>query len=684
MTLLYASTFADSLGKLTHQEQKQAKLTVMDLALDPRGNGLQMHRIDKAEGFWSVRVNRDLRIILHRDGDDDLLAYVDHHDDAYAWAERKRLIPHERTGAMQFVEVPVVQAAEGDDQGSSSYHYPHVDYTALPVAASRPFVSLTDDQLLDVGVPRDWLDIVRDTEEAHVESLFDRLPGEAAEALLDFATGGRIEDHTAPVAPAGSDPYLHPDAQRRFRKVEGLEELKAALEAPFEKWAIFLHPAQRSSVERDWSGPARVSGSAGTGKTIVALHRAAHLAKDVDAKVLLTTFSPALAKNLESKMDLLLEAQKDRRSRVDVRAIDDAARELFEKWIGALRLADLVDARQAIEDAVSRGLGAGHSTDFLLEEWEEVIDAWCVRDVGEYGSIPRIGRKIRLGQNQRESAWEVFAFVRERLIEKGLITWADVYKELGHRVAAGEAFPYSHIVIDEAQDLSVAQAKFLGKLSAAGGNSLFFTGDLGQRIFHLPFSWCRLGIDVRGRSQILKVCYRTSHQIRSAADRLLSGEIVDQDGIVEVRRGTVSVFDGPSPKLELFDNAEDEIAAVIEWVRRRVEEGIAPSEIGILVRDVDQLGRARRATAGYDDVSAIVMHDAKGLEYRAVAVMALDEDVMPSARRLSEVGDVADLEAIHETERHLLYVAATRARDHLHVSGVAPGSEFLDDIGVQV
>ncbi len=264
MTLLYAPTFTQSLTRLTTPEQKQVKITAFDLAQDPSGNGLSLHRVDKTDGFWTARVSQDVRLVLHKSGDKTLLCYVDHHDAAYRWAERRTLVPHERTGAMQFVEV--IERTEE-----------RLVYTekveAAPVPVKRPFAALTDDQLLDVGVPRAWLDPVRLADEASVDGLFDSLPGEAAEALLDFVTGGRLEDHIAVRMAPGADPFTHPDAQRRFRVVDNLDELRAALDQPFERWAVFLHPAQRALVEREWAGPVRVSGSAGTGKTIVAAPR---------------------------------------------------------------------------------------------------------------------------------------------------------------------------------------------------------------------------------------------------------------------------------------------------------------------------------------------------------------------------------------------------------------------------
>lgn len=246
--------------------------------------------------------------------------------------------------------------------------------------------------------------------------------------------------------------------------------------------------------------------------------------------------------------------------------------------------------------------------------------------------------------------------------------------------------PFSHVVVDEAQDLSVAQARFLAAVGRQDKEATFFTGDQGQRIFHLPFSWISLGIDIRGRSHSLKVNYRTSHQIRSTADRLLPSSIVDVDGVEEGRRGTVSVFDGPAPQIVLVDDENEEIERVAGYLKVCLSEGMEPNDLAILVRSRSQFGRARAAanSAGLDHeaangVTITAMHDAKGLEFRGVAVMACDDDVIPDGERIAAIGDMAEMEAVYESERHLLYVACTRPRDRLMVSGIKPGSEFLED-----
>jgi superfamily I DNA/RNA helicase len=234
----------------------------------------------------------------------------------------------------------------------------------------------------------------------------------------------------------------------------------------------------------------------------------------------------------------------------------------------------------------------------------------------------------------------------------------------------------------------------MAALGAGRPNALFFAGDLGQRIFQQPFSWKSLGVDIRGRSRTLRINYRTSHQIRAQADRLLGPSVVDVDGNTEKRDDTISVFNGPVPTILAIGDEGEEGDAVARWIAELNKADVLPHEFGVFVRSEAQLDRARAAVEGaglafkiLDDqvetvsgqVSIATMHLAKGLEFRAVAVMACDDEIVPLQERIETVGDDADLQEVYDTERHLLYVACTRARDHLLVSGVKPISEFLDD-----
>jgi superfamily I DNA/RNA helicase len=235
----------------------------------------------------------------------------------------------------------------------------------------------------------------------------------------------------------------------------------------------------------------------------------------------------------------------------------------------------------------------------------------------------------------------------------------------------------------------------MAAIGAERSTALFFAGHLEQRIFQQPFSWKALGVEIRGRSRTLRVNYRTSHQIRTQADRLLGPVVTDVDGNREEWRDTVSVFNGPRPMILGLKDKVEEVAAAGKWIADRIEEGVHPHEIGVFVRSSAQLERARSAvkeagqafaildeepeTTG-DKVAISTMHQAKGLEFRAVAVMACDDEVVPLQERIESVGDEADLQEAYDTERHLLYVACTRARDHLLVTGIKPVSEFVDDV----
>lgn len=238
----------------------------------------------------------------------------------------------------------------------------------------------------------------------------------------------------------------------------------------------------------------------------------------------------------------------------------------------------------------------------------------------------------------------------------------------------GARSPFDHIVVDESQDVTAAQLGFLAALGAARPEALFFAGDLGQRIFQTPFSWKSVGVDIRGRSRTLTVNYRTSHQIRQHADLLLGPSVSDVDGEVEVRKGTISVFDGPPPAIRTWPWVVAETSGVAEWIRQRIDDGLGPDEIGVIVRSESEVPRARGAAAlapqpytvladqmklASAKVCICTVHLAKGLEFRAVAVMACDDQITPSQSRMDTITDESDLEEVYSTERHLLYVACT-------------------------
>ena len=686
MQFRIADTFTDSLTRLSGEEQKAVKTAAFDLQVNPAQPGLKLHKLDKAKDkrFWSVRVSSDIRLILHRSEESLLLCYAGHHDDAYAWGQRRKLETHPTTGAAQLVEIreTVVEI-----------EVPRYVEVAQPTPQKSPlFAAIPEEILLRCGVPAEWLGDVRAATEDSLLALADHLPAEAAEALLNLATG------TPPPAPTpvAVSPFEHPDAQRRFRAMANAEELERALDYPWEKWIVFLHPAQQQLVSRDFRGPARASGSAGTGKTIVAIHRAAFLARrDPEARILLTTFSDTLANALDAKLRYLIHREPRMMERIEAGALDAVARRLYTRSLGRPQLAERSLVQTLLAEAAAEVPDCRFTRAFLTTEWEQVVDAWQLGTWEDYRDVARLGRKVRLPENQRQLLWAIFEQVRVALASRGLMTQAALLTRLADHYTRVKSLPFEYIVVDEAQDLSIPQLRLLAALSGGRSNSLFFAGDLGQRIFQPAFSWKALGVDIRGRSTTLRINYRTSHQIRRKADLLLDAKLSDVDGNAEERSGTISAFHGPEPEIRIVPDRDAERLLVGRWIEARIAEGIAAREIGVFVRSEDEISRAEAAAssagAGFNllrtqtesrpgKISMGTMHLAKGLEFRAVVVMACDDEIIPSQSRIESAADDADLEEVYNTERHLLYVACTRARDRLLVTGVEPVSEFLRDL----
>src|SRR5439155_209227 len=348
----------------------------------------------------------------------------------------------------------------------------YVQAPRTPTPHKPLFAHLADEELLGYGVPAEWLADVRVATEETVLALSDHLPAEAAEALLELATGGTPSK--PPPVPPVAGPFDHPDARRRFRVISDVDELADALEA--------------------------------------------------------------------------------------------VARRLHDRMLGRAEVASREAIRDLVREAAGESVDHKFSLAFVLSEWNEVVDAWQLDSWEAYRDVARLGRKTRLPEKQREVLWRIFERVRAELNERKLVTQADLYSRLAAHLAAGARPPYDFVVVDEAQDVSVPQLRFVAALGGDRPDALFFAGDLGQRIFHIPFSWLSLGVDIRGRSARLRVNYRTSHQIRAQADRLLGKHVSDVDGNTEERGGTISVFNGPDPAIRVLDSAEEESAVVGRWL----------------------------------------------------------------------------------------------------------------------
>ena len=686
MRFAIANTFQKALQKLEGKDSAAAKLAkqaAFDFQMNPTQSGFSFERLTKSKdpNFWSLRVNDNIRIIAHRASDMVTMCYVDRHDEAYEWAERRRFEVHPETGAAQIVEIRETVR----------------EITKVIEKQVKPpvFGGFEADYLFALGIPTEWLDAVRQVSEDNFDALIGHLPDEAVERLLDLAAGKLVPRPVPVKGVTDVTALLHPDAQRRFRVIDNQQELRQALDFPWDQWVIFLHPTQRSVVERSFNGPARVTGSAGTGKSVVALHRAAWLARqNTKARILLTTFSRTLATRLAQNADILLGKSVER-TQIEVEHLHKIARDLWVKKKGrafhavtAKRLVALMEASQAAVDGATK-----FSASFLRSEFEAVVDPSGITTWEQYKGTSRANRGTPLGARQKLTIWRVFETLLQLLAKENLNTW----NALCYQTAQSLTVPvYDHVIADEVQDFGPAELRLVRALAVPGKNDILLCGDSGQRIYKSRTSLLSCGLDVRGRSTQLKINYRTTQQIRRFADSLFSSSEADADGD-PLTRDAVSILNGPAPQVAGFGSIADEVSGIAEWLETRLREGMKPNEIAIFGRTEAVLhDRAEPAleAAGLtrqllnDDDAAIenhvslgTMHRAKGLEFKAVAIVGCDLGVLPLRSVLDGMVDSADQALFVEQERNLLYVAVTRAREQVLVTHTSRPSVLLAQMG---
>ena len=681
MKFIIADTFQKSLAKLDGASQTLVKQSAFDFQMNPAHPGLKFHRIDRAieKRFWSFRVNRDIRIIVFKSADEFVLLYTDHHDQAYAWAERRRKETHPSTGAAQIVEV--LERTE------------EIVTQVVTEIGPAIFQRYAPDYLEALGVPPAWVAPIRHMTEDEFADSLDRLPQEAAERLLELASGNPVP---VPVGVSATSGFLHPDAMRRFRVLDDQSELRSAMEYPWEQWTVFLHPSQRQVVDRDLNGPGRVSGTAGTGKTVAALHRAGRLAKEnSSARVLLTTFSKTLAHRLRKQADILLGIDSDVRRRVEVVHLHKKAVELWSRaGRPQFRAASEAALNRLFEAATTAHSDGLFSAAFARAEFDSIIDAYGILDWETYKTFARTGRGMQLGARQRLRVWSVCEDVRSKLAGSGRSTWNQLCHGIAADLLSASNPAFEHVIADESQDFGPSELTLLRALVRPGPNDLFLAGDVGQRIYKGPFSWLALGVDVRGRSSRLRVNYRTTEEIRRYADGMMTETLEDPDGEERESEG-VSLLRGPDPEVAGFESKEDEIEAVAAFISSLLDRGFAPGHIAIFGRSEEVLWKRavpaiREAGVSYrelsdedigtkDAVSAGTMHRAKGLEFRAVVIMGSDQDLLPLRSVLESISDAGDREVFVAQERNLLYVACTRARERLLITYVGTPSALLPE-----
>ena len=631
-------------------------------------------------------------VVIQPERDDILLVAHLAADEAEceAWAHNRRFEIHPMLGTLQVYDP--VQA----DQ-------------AVPKGGGALFAAYADELLGEFGVPLPLLPAVRQLDDvAGLDELAPHLPPEAADGLYLLAAGYTAEEALAELTQpeVGETVELlevdpedfalavhHPQSQRSFLLLEDDTDLDAVLNGSLEAWRVYLHPDQHKLVRMRANGPVRVLGGAGTGKTVALLHRTAHLLRTElgdDERVLVTTYTRNLAADLGAHLDRLLEPAE--RARVDVKHIHGLVAEMWKdhgdgrKMAWSKTLAEAWQRALTVEDA-------GRTLAFYQDEWDAIVQGQALVDEVGYLRARRTGRGVPLGRGQRRDVWRVFAAYRAELDEQALLESGDVLRELAGRFDAQAApQPWAAALVDECQDLGPPELRFLRALIPRGKNDLFLVGDGHQRIFGRPVRFGRCGIEIRGRSRRLKVNYRTTARVRNWAVRALQGEAFDDlDGGDDNLNGYRSLRLGLAPKEVLSEDRATERAVILGAVRTWLDEGpaehicvAAPSrkqveELANMLEDLDipACVLETESVNAQPGVRLATFHRMKGLEFPNVLLAHVEEGQVPlriaSFHRLDDESKrLWDLR-----QRCLLYVAATRARDELIVTGVGRPSPFL-------
>jgi len=645
---------------------------------NPAHPSLKLERLNKAKDkkVWSIRVGSDVRMILHKDGDLTTFLYVDHHDEAYRWAETHYVKTHGTTQAMQVVQV--VEVVE------KVIRKEFVQPTAPPI-----FGSHTADYLLTLGIPEEYLPLVREEirSEEQLLKLVERLPSEVGNRLLRLADGEIV---IPPVVSEKTAPEDHPDARAQFHPITEDTQLQKLLLAPFDTWLVFLHPSQHRAAYGDFKGPVKVTGTAGTGKTVAALHRAYHLATRGET-VLLCTYVKVLAENLNRCADLLCGNQHEIRSRIHISTVHAEAHAVL-KPLASLRIVADENIRTWIRKAPARRQ-CTFSDDAIFSEWKHVFEAQGIQSWDAYRSASRVGLGKPLQIDARKQIWQVLEYVVTQLGSKSC-TWAFLAGRAAAAIHDGRARSrFSAVVVDEVQDLGLQEIRFLHALAP---EKVTFLGDTGQRIYSRVFSFQALGIEVRGRSFQLKINYRTTSEIRRFADRLQVKATDDMAGEKESRSRVISLLTGNEPVVSSFPDRKSEIDFVAEEIARHIANQETAETIAVIARSQDLLkGYSGALSKGRDipvtwlkrdqgpvpgAVNLCTMHGGKGLEFRIVYVVDVNHRILPLPKALEGIEDPVLYQEAEERERNLLYVSCTRARDFLTVTSAGQPSPFLDPV----
>lgn len=706
--IIISRKFAEELSALARPIQKGVNGIYAKLSKNADGGGLNLESIQGAtsNSIKSVRVNDNYRVVLHQDGKGTFtFLHIDTHDAAYAWATRNRFEVNRYTGEVQLyvIDIPEVRVAAEERKDAVESYGPFW---------KKP----TDNELKRLGVPEEQIALVRSLKDdedilAH-EQNFSQGVFDALLMLFD----GKTPDEVAQELEIGKKPVAVDDvakaveesdaSQSQFAFASSEDELNAIRNAALAQWRIFLHPSQRKIVRKNVKGPIKVLGGAGTGKTVVAMHRAKFLLENVFTKktdrILFTTFT----KNLCDDIRMLLGSicTEDEMSRIDVCNLDKWALE-YVKTLG-VDVTPLYREKQKLELMERAMLGIEGADNwrpgFFLRERANVVLPNEIDGLPAYLKVSRAGQGVRLSAAQKKVVWQVLEAYRLILTREKLMDFDEIAILAANQIRENGQHPYASVIVDEAQDFSAPALRLVAAISnntkdAPVPNSLMIVGDAHQRIYGKRAVLGKCGINVMGRSSKLRLNYRTTEKIRKRAVAILRGVTVDDlDGAQDDNKGFRSLVVGKEPIEARYKTFDKEMDAIVETiVKWQKEDARTYSDYVVLARrqsDVESIAAAL-AERGLkpkqvktdltiresekDRVRIATMHRAKGLEFAGVVVAEVNQGIWPLQPEEYKDMDPVAQKSCDDSERSLLYVALSRAMKHAMITGAGEMCERL-------
>ena len=700
MKVAIASDFFTALAKLPKTQLDKTIRLVDKFKNDPTSSGLNYEKMHFSHdgSMHSIRVDLAYRCIVLKpqQGDVYIMLWVDHHDEAYEWAKRHRCSVHPETGTLQIIETEHVVETE----------------VVQPIQNTDTFFSnFKDKDLLRLGVPENMLNDVKAIDhENDLDRMQSRLPEEAYEGLFYLLAGDDLQSVYGMIAAQEEDTTVDTEdfatalerdsSKRRFYVVDDNDiDLMSMMNAPLEKWRVFLHPTQRKLVNRDWNGPVRVLGGAGTGKTVAAMHRAKWLAQKAlteNGKILFTTFTKNLAVDIQDNLRKI--CSREQMDKIEVVNLDQWVHEFLykngyqEKIVFSEEISKLWD-----NALLNKPASLELSDSFFKEEWERVVQPQSVTSLSDYIKASRIGRGTRLSRAQRKEVWEVFEEYRLLLAKNNYKEPSDAMRDARILIETGKAeTAYQSVVVDEAQDFSAQAFMLLRALVPEGKNDLFIVGDAHQRIYGHKVVLGQCGIKIVGRSRKLKLNYRTTDEIRKWATRLFDNSIVDDlDDGNDTQKDYKSLYHGPEPEIKLFKTLQDEL----EFIKQHIEELSAedPESRICLVLRTNNLAKQYKEQLKNQDIKVLelkkdtvddpskkgvriaTMHRVKGLDFDHVIIASVNDGVIPNNYAIASDESAIQDENIQQ-EKALLFVSATRSKKTLLITSNTTPSVFLSDL----